>query len=156
MRFYTATLAPDERLKSAGKGRVPPRTSLPSAGATRLQGGDHMQCFARAGETANILSQCLFSPHTVSVPLDPCSRGILHRSPSTPALGTYSIGPPRLGEKTNGFAFRAGLEVTSIIHPRSAPLLTLSHRLNPKSGSAQRSVCRSRGAYLYRGDVNLA
>ena len=85
VRFYTATLAPDERLKSAGKGRVPPRTSLPSAGATRSQGGDHMQCFPSCEQGKQ---QTYY--------LNACSRHILCRSLSTPALGAYSIGPPRL------------------------------------------------------------
>ena len=92
VRFYTATLAPDERLKSAGKGRVlptrkgrvPPRTSLPSAGATRSQGGDHMQCFPSCEQGKQ---QTYY--------LNACSRHILCRSLSTPALGAYSIGPPR-------------------------------------------------------------
>ena len=103
VRFYTATPARDERLKSAGKGRAPLRMSLPSAGATRSQGGDHMRRFLCASR-GNI-------KHTISILVNhlstTCRPHILCRSPSTLALGTYSIGPPRFGGKTNGFAFRA-------------------------------------------------
>ena len=70
--------------------------SLPSAGATRSQRGDHMRRFfpARAGETSNILSQYLSTILSTT-----CRPHILCRSPSTLALGTYSISPPRFGEK---------------------------------------------------------
>ena len=69
--------------------------SLPSAGATRSQGGDHMRRFLCASR-GNI-------KHTISILVNhlstTCRPHILCRSPSTLALGTYSIGPLDSGER---------------------------------------------------------
>ena len=105
VRFYTATLAPDERLKSAGKGRVlptgkgrvPPRTSCRPREQLGRRGVITCNVFLRAsrGNSKHIISMLvlatycvgpsrpLLSGHTPSVPLDPCSRDILYWSPST-------------------------------------------------------------------------
>ena len=110
-RFYTATPAPDERLNSAGKGRAPLRMSLPSAGATRSQRGDHIRRFlcASRGNIKHTISilvdhfvDHLSTTHTGSVPLDPCSRDILYQSPS-------------IRGKDKRICVQGGIEVTSIM-----------------------------------------
>ena len=96
VRFYTATLAPDERFSREGEGAASGRLCRPREQLGR-RGVITCNVFLRAsrGNSKHIISMLvlatycvgpsrpLLSGHTPSVPLDPCSRDILYWSPST-------------------------------------------------------------------------